>query len=196
MLRLLTFAVLALALIVRLLLFLMTVQQIVDRFVVKFVVAELTFDFFFDASSRPDSLLDVFDEVGRCAVEEELKLIRVADSSRSAVSVRSLKFTMCAVMKDEAVELDSHDEDEDGLVDIADPLFVIFEVRSDVRSDADANSLNVVVDALREESIEREQVRNVEPEVVHRVGELLLDVLFGDFYVVHRLVLDEFTYTI
>ena len=125
-----------------------------------------------------------------------MKLIRVADSSRSAVSVRSLKLTMSAVVKDEAVELDSHDEDEDGLVDVADPLFIIFEVRSDVRSDADSNCLDVVVDALREESIERKEVRNVEPEVVHRVGEFLLDVLFGDFYVVHRLVLDEFTYTI
>ena len=62
------FAFAVLALVVRLLLFLlflMTVQQIVDRFVVKFVVAELTIDFFFDASSRPDSLLDVFDEVRR-----------------------------------------------------------------------------------------------------------------------------------
>jgi hypothetical protein len=88
-------------------------------------------------------------------------------------------------MKDEAVHLNGENEDEDGSVAAADPSFVVFENRSNVGLDADADSVDVVVYALREESVEREEVRNIEAEVVHSVGELELDSLVGNFYVGH-----------
>jgi len=163
----------------------MLIEQLEDRFVVIVAFCDLLVDFVFDELLGPDRLADVFSEFFGCRREEDLKFLAVASRSGSLESVCAGEFAVRAVMKDEAVHLDGENEDEDGSITAADPCFVVFENRSNVGLDADADSIDVVVYALREESVEGEEVRNIEAEVVHSVGELELDSLVGNFYVGH-----------
>jgi len=155
----------------------MLIEQLEDRFVVIVVFCDLLVDFIFDELLGPDRFADVFSDLFGCRSEEDLKFLAVASRSGSLESVCASEFTVRAVMMDEAVQLDRENEDEDSSVAAADPRLVVFENRSNVSLDADADSVDVVVYALREESVEREEVRNIEAEVVHRVGELELDSL-------------------
>jgi hypothetical protein len=189
----LSLAVLALGLLFR---FLLLIEKHIYVLVVEVVVFELLIDGFFDQLLRPSGLDDVLSELLRSRVQEELKLFAVADSCGSFVSVSTLDLAVRAVVKNEAVHLDRENEDEDGLVDRAYPFFVVLEVRSHVLADAYSDSLYVVVHALGEQRVEGEHVRNIEPEIVHRVSELVLDVLFCDFYVAHFLVLVERFYIV
>jgi hypothetical protein len=189
----LSLAVLALGLLFR---FLLLIEKHIYVLVVEVVVFELLIDSFFDQLLRPSSIDDVLSELLGSRVQEELKLFAVADSRGSFVSVSALDLAMRAVVKNEAVHLDRENEDEDGLVDRADPFFVVLEVRSHVLADAYSDSLYVVVHTLGEQRVEGEHIRNIESEVVHRVSELVLDVLFCDFYVAHFLVLVERFYIV
>lgn len=189
----LSLAVLALGLLFR---FLLLIEKHIYVLVVEVVVLELLIDGLFDQLLRPSRLDDVLSELLRSRVQEELKLFAVADSRGSFVSVSALDLAVRAVVKNEAVHLDRENEYEDGLVDRADPFFVVLEVRSHVLADAYSDSLYVVVHALGEQRVEGEHVRNIESEVVHRVSELVLDVLFCDFYVAHFLVLVERFYIV
>jgi hypothetical protein len=164
---------------------LICVQQLVYGFIVVVVFCDLLVDLFFDQSLRPDGLPDIVCQFSWSASEEELQLFDVAGCSRSLVGVSASEFAVRAVMKNEAVHLDGENEYEDGSIAVAEPLFIVFKNRSDIRLDADADRFNVVVDTLCEESVEREEVRNIETEVVHSVRELILDILSSDFYVVH-----------
>jgi hypothetical protein len=176
--------------------FLLLIEKHIYVLVVEVVVLELLIDGFFDQLLRPSRLDDVLSELLRSRVQEKLKLFAVADSRGSFVSVSALDLSVRAVVKNESVHLDRENEDEDGLVDRADPFFVVLEVRSHVLADAYSDSLYVVVHALGEQRVEGEHVRNIESEVVHRVSELVLDVLFCDFYVAHFLVLVERFYIV
>jgi hypothetical protein len=189
----LSLAVLALGLLFR---FLLLIEKHIYVLVVEVVVLELLIDSFFDQLLRPSGLDDILSELLRSRVQEELKLFAVADSRGSFVSVSALDLAVRAVVKNEAIHLDRENEDEDGLVDRADPFFVVLEIRSHVLADAYSDSLYVVVHALGEQRVEGEHVRNIESEVVHRVSELVLDVLFCDFYVAHFLVLVERFYIV
>jgi hypothetical protein len=163
----------------------LAVEDLEDGFIVPVFVGDLLADLFFDDFARPDELSSHLCEFERSCFEELLKLRAVADGSGSLESVCAGEFAVRAVMKDEAVHLDGENEDEDSSVAAADPRFVVFENRSNVGLDADADSIDVVVYALREESVEGKEVRNIEAEVVHSVGELELDSLVGNFYVGH-----------